>query len=93
MASDPKTGDKQLRPFLQYWLWLWPGMGLLCFTWAFFDRSAFRMCPQNYWVIPLIGLTAAGWSWLRTFDYRYLPQAIVSAVLFGVGIWLFWTLR
>ena len=91
MPSDVTTDDKPPR-FLHYWLWLWPGLSLLCFSWAYFDPSAFRKCPQVYWVYALIGFTAAGWSWLRTFDFRYLPPALISATLFGVGAWLFWTL-
>jgi hypothetical protein len=68
-------------------------MSLLCFIWTYFDPSAFRKCPQVYWMPALIGLTAAGWSWLRTFNYRYLLPAMVSTVLFGVGVWAYWTLR
>jgi hypothetical protein len=93
MPTEPRQDEQQFAPLLRRWLWLWPGMTVLAFAWAYVDPAAFRKCPQVYWVMSLIGLTTAGWSWLRTYDRRYLPPAIVSAGLFGVGVWIFWTLR
>ena len=81
--------ENKLRSFLQYWLWLWPGLSLLCFVFAYLDPAFIHRSPQDYWVCPLIGMSAAGWSWARTFEVRYVPPAIVSAIMFGVGMWLF----
>ncbi len=78
------------RSFLKYWFWAWPGLGLLCITWWLFDQSAFEQCPQCYWLPPLIGTSAAGWAWIRTFDRRYVPQLLASVVLLGVGATIFW---
>ena len=91
--SDPRRPDVSTSRFLWYWLWLWPGMGLLCAIWGTLDPTAFERCPQVYWTFPLIGVSAAGWTWLRTRDRRYLPQALASGAILVVGAWLFWTVR
>jgi hypothetical protein len=80
----------QSHTFLRYWLWAWPAFGLLLIAWQWFDRSAFQRCPQMSWIIPLLGTSTAGWTWLRTFDRRYVPQLLTSAVLLGLGASLFW---
>jgi hypothetical protein len=91
--ESPSPSDEKLSRFLKWWLWLWPGLTLLCFTWAWLDPSAFRKCPQVFWIYSVIGVSAAGWSWLRTLHRHYLLPAIVSAALGCIGFWLYWKLR
>ena len=90
--SDRRQLDASSSRFLQYWLWLWPGIGLLCAVWGLLEPIAFERCPQVYWTFPLIGLSAAGWTWLRTFERRYVPQLLSSIVVFVIGAWLYWTM-
>jgi hypothetical protein len=78
--------------FLWYWLWALPSIGLGCVAWTLFDPSAFQECPQALFTFPLIGTTTAGWTWIRTFDRRFLPQLCCSAVLLVAGVWMFWTM-
>lgn len=78
------------RRFVWYWLWAWPVLGVSIMIWRLFDRSAFERCPQLFVLIPLLGTSTAGWTWLRTRDWRYSPQAISSLTLLGLGAYLFW---
>jgi hypothetical protein len=73
------------RYFLRYWLWAWPALGGLVIAWELLDRGAFRQCPQCLWITPLIGISTAGWAWLRTSDRRYLAQLLTSVTLLGLG--------
>jgi predicted RNA-binding Zn-ribbon protein involved in translation (DUF1610 family) len=82
--------ELRCRHGLKHWFWAWPTLGGLVITLQFFDRSAFQRCPQCLWIAPLIGTSTAGWAWLRTFDRRYVPQLLASAVLLGLGAALFW---
>lgn len=77
--------------FLWYWLWAVPSIGLLTVVWGTLDPSAFERCPHVAFVFPLIGLAAGGWTWLRTFDHRYLPQVLYSTLLLIVGVGVFWS--
>ena len=40
-------------------------------------------------VFGLLGTTAAGWTLIRTNDFRYLAQTITSAVVLAVGVFVF----
>lgn len=82
--------SKRSRRFLWYWLWAWPVMSISMMTWSVFDRSAFERCPQLFVMIPLLGTSTAGWTWLRTRDWRYSPQSISSLALIGLGAYFFW---
>ena len=54
------------------------------------DHSAYRNSPQILWISPLVGLVVAGWIGVRTRDLRYIPHALLSLLLLGVGIALAW---
>jgi hypothetical protein len=91
-AGELQSAAASTGRFLWYWLWLWPGIGLLCVIWGMVDPKAFARCPHVYWTFPLIGLSAAGWTVLRTYEWRYIPQLLASIVVFAIGAWLYWTL-
>jgi hypothetical protein len=78
------------RCFLRWWLWVWPALGGLAITWQLLDREALRQCPQNLWIPPLIGTSAAGWAWLRTSDRAYVAQLLASVALLGLGAVVYW---
>ena len=90
--SDPERLDTSTSRRLWYWLWLWPGIGLLSVVWGLLEPTAFERCPQVYWTFPLIGMSAAGWTWLRTSERRYVPQLLASIAVFTIGAWFYWTL-
>lgn len=80
------------RKFLWYWLWIWPLVGLVAITWCHFDARAFESCPQVPFVFPLIGVSAAFWTWIRTFECQYLPQLFSSLILLVAGFKVFWAI-
>lgn len=91
--SDAAYGryiDRRSRSFLARWLWAWPALGALAIAWGRLDPSALDQCPQCRWVAPLVGIVAAGWSWLRTSDRRYLPPLLASTAILGLAAALYW---
>jgi hypothetical protein len=78
------------RRILESWLWIWPALGGLVILWQLIDRTAFQQCPQVLWIFSLIGAATAGWTWLRTFDCRFVPQLLASLVLLCLGAVVFW---
>jgi hypothetical protein len=74
--------DRRARTFLVVWFWAWPAMALSELVWWYFYPQQALEC--RIWVAPLIGTTASGWTWVRTFDHRYVPQLIASVTLLGV---------
>lgn len=78
----------RLRRFLAYWLWAWPVFAAGEFVWWCFSPVAALQC--RIWVVPLIGTVASGYSWLRTFDRRYVWQLVSSVLLLAALGYLAW---
>ncbi len=84
----------QSRHFLKYWLWSGPAFTLLFIAGLLLDGSAFQH-PYRSVAGPcfgggFFGAGTAGYSWLRTWDRRYVPPLVVSVVFLGLGAFLFW---
>jgi hypothetical protein len=88
-AAFSRMLDRQSRGFLVYWLWLWPALTTAGFIWWYFDPDKAQAC-RVIWIVPLIGAAVSGWTWIRTFDRRYVLQAIVSSILLGVEFTIFY---
>ncbi len=82
--------EMQARRALKYWFWLWPLLGGFALTWHFIEPSGFQRCPHFLFLPALIGAAAGAWAFCRTWDRRYVPQTVVSAVLFVAGALAFW---
>ena len=80
---------RQWRNYLVYWFWAWPAGGGVLLIWYLLDSSSFRDCPHMIFAFGLLGTTAAGWTLIRTNDFRYLAQTITSAVVLAVGVFVF----
>ena len=78
------------RRFLVYWFWAWPVLGALVLVHHAINPSALANCIQVLFVPGLIGTVAAGWTFARTIDRRYLPQLGASAMVFSIGAAMFW---
>lgn len=80
----------QARKFLKYWFWVWPVLSLLFLGFWYWDPSSVRRCSHFLVLAPIMGTSAAGWTWCRTFDYRYLPQFLSSVVLLIINAIVYW---
>lgn len=88
-AAYKRYQERQSCSFVRHWLWTWPVLAGLVIMWQWFDQSAFQECPHWLWKAPLLGTALAGWTCLRTFDRRCVPQLLASLGLLGIGIYLF----
>ena len=82
--------QKRSRRFLVLWFWTWPALGLCALALYWLEPSVIEDCLHMLVVPALVGTIATGWTFLRTQDRRYLPQAFASAVLLIVSGFTFW---
>jgi hypothetical protein len=90
IAVYKRLRQLQFRSFLKYWFWAWPTVAAACLVQNWFDPMALQRCPHLLFFPALIGTVAAGWTWIRTYDCRYIAQFFTSAVLFVFGCVAFW---
>lgn len=91
---DSRVFDRYSRRnrgrFLVYWLWAWPFVGATAIAFRAINPSALENCSQTFFLPGLVGTAAAAWSFVRTFDNRYRPPLIASAILFVWGVFAYW---
>ena len=74
------------RSLLKLWLWSWPLFTIAGLVIWFFAPSAMDSNPIPILVVALLGVGTASYSFLRTFDFRYLPQLVTSACLLLISV-------
>ncbi len=73
--------DRRTKRFLQAWLWIWPVLGMCLIAVKIAAPSWLHGAPMAGLFPPLLGALIAGWAYVRTWDRRYLPPAIVCSIL------------
>jgi hypothetical protein len=89
LPNDTWDPERERR-FLGNWFWIWPIGGALVVVQHWFNPSAFEQCPHVLFMAPLVGTATSGWTLIRTFDRRYVPQLLASVSVLCVGATCFW---
>ncbi|MDX1928227.1 MAG: hypothetical protein SFV81_16995 [Pirellulaceae bacterium] len=90
VAVFKRFTEMRSRRFLVIWFWAWPALGLAVLTCYWLKPDLLENCLQMLVIPAVIGTIATGWTFLRTRDGRYLPQAFASTVMLIVNGLIFW---
>ncbi|WP_145050986.1 hypothetical protein [Lignipirellula cremea] len=80
-----RRNRQRVKRFLAAWSWLAISLGIgVLLTWAC-RPAAFQKCPQALLQFPAMSLSAV-WVYASTRERKYLPGALIAAILFPVSV-------